>query len=212
MGVRSWRLVGLDSVRAKRVFTDETLWSQMDLRSDEETAQLRERLEPYLLLIPEVEHKVIDAYFRGLTEQEIAAHYGCSQAAVSYRLTRAVQRLKWWVNRPPKPETFRNDILAALERSFYQTKWPLNERASLVEYAIDESSVTRAQERAEQITGSKWSNTMVRNWCIQVEKRLTGASLEYFQYSFRHGKGMVHEAVSEAHVIGKLSRETKGKL
>lgn len=72
-----------------------------DFEEHEETPLNIEDLEPYLDKLPDREVDLIDMYYRANKKQkEIAAFFSISQGAVSHRLTRARNRLKFLRDMP----------------------------------------------------------------------------------------------------------------
>mgnify|MGYP001598375867 FL=1 len=136
----------------------------------------------------------------GLTERELAEHYECSHAALSYRLGRAVQRLKWWVSRPEKPEGFRTELDRVMRTP---------REAIAVEVFADAASFAWALERVHLATKSA---STIRNWVNRAMTLVTPEAAAYMAYSLK-GLGLVYEAVTrdESKYVGSLSRNTKGK-
>ena len=76
-----------------------------------------ERIEPLLARIPEREADLIDLYFLHLKRQaDIASIFGVTQAAVSYRLARGLERIKFLLSIPQvTEEQLRADLAAVFE-------------------------------------------------------------------------------------------------
>ena len=90
-----------------------------------------------LALLPPVEEDVLRLSALGLKQSAIASLLGATQSAISYRLVRARQRLRWLVARPPRPEDFEEEMVRLVGE-----KW-----GPVVATAIDSSSQTRAAEQ-----------------------------------------------------------------
>lgn len=83
--------------------------------SDPELARkLHSRLDELLPLLPDVEQELLEFEARGILQKDVAVLYRSTQSAVSYRLHKARQRLKWLIGRPPKPASFVQDLEQAL--------------------------------------------------------------------------------------------------
>jgi hypothetical protein len=80
-----------------------------------EAASYEEEIKPLLDRIPEREADLIHLYFLLRKKQaEIAAIFGITQAAVSYRLDRGLQRLKFLLSIPQvDPDEMREDLARA---------------------------------------------------------------------------------------------------
>lgn len=63
-------------------------------------AELLTRLRVLIDLLPEIERRLLLAYFDGVTQPELAGMYGVSQPAVHWRLRRAKERLAWTASLP----------------------------------------------------------------------------------------------------------------
>lgn len=73
----------------------------LEYRSEEDTHRDIEEILPLLDLLPQNEADMLElAYFHKKSQNEIALIWGCTQANVTYRLHRAVKRLKFLIKYP----------------------------------------------------------------------------------------------------------------
>lgn len=72
-------------------------------------------LTPLLERIPKTEREIVYLYYtKGKRQREIARVYGVTQAAISYRLHRAVARMRFIASLPRVTEEGMRDVLAEL--------------------------------------------------------------------------------------------------
>lgn len=92
-------------------FTEEEVENVIDESLEEEfdsifsTASYEDRIAPLLNRIPEREADLIDLYYiKKKRQADIAAIFGVTQAAISYRLDRGLQRIKFLLEIPDVTE------------------------------------------------------------------------------------------------------------
>lgn len=90
-----------------------------------------------LALLPPVEEDILRLSALGLNQYAIASLLGATQSAISYRLVRARQRLRWLASRPPRPDDFDEEMIRLVGE-----RW-----GPIVATAIDSNSQTRAAEQ-----------------------------------------------------------------
>ena len=113
--------------------------------------------------IPAREVDYLRLTFEGVKQEQIAAVFGVSQAAVSYRIRRAVLRLQWLQTVPVlEPEA---DFMLALD--------DLRKRDRLVLWAVYlTTSQSKSKELMERWTGQRWSQGRIRQTVLSAFRRL----------------------------------------
>lgn len=111
-------LISVDPYEIANRFPDPSPFYEMenpDDPADSDLASLNyeNEIEPILPKIPDREADLIEMYYRHKMRQASIAHYfGVTQAAVSYRLDRGIQRIKFLTSMPQlEEEIMRKDLL-----------------------------------------------------------------------------------------------------
>lgn len=94
------------------------VYENVEYRTEEEVSLDLESLKPYFDRIPKPEADMIElSFFKAKTQEEIAQIWGCTQAAVCYRVRRGIERLRFLVNYPEiDVKKMEEDLVHLLER------------------------------------------------------------------------------------------------
>jgi Sigma-70, region 4 len=137
------------------------------------TGRLAAALAPYLHRLPAIEADVLQLYYiKHTTQNDLANMFACSQANISYMISRATQRLRFLIEYPELSEAeIRRDLTGVLD--------PLDVEIACALYA------TGVQSHAAAALG--WTQGRVRHrllkFVVQLDAlRTTNPALEpYFK-------------------------------
>ncbi|MCB9584567.1 MAG: hypothetical protein H6718_04185 [Polyangiaceae bacterium] len=115
------------------------------------------KIEPLLDRLPEREADIVQLYFQlGKKQSEIAGVFGITQAAVSYRLQRAVRRLKFYVDMPTfDPQELRADLMTVIPETPIVDVLVSIADTSCQSATAEELRVTQGSVRARLMTGTR---------------------------------------------------------
>ncbi len=99
----SWAIVEARAPESQGLWTD---WSP------EHREVLMARFDELIKKIPPIEADILELTLEGCFQKDIGDFFGVDQVAISYRLRRGIERLKWLVEWPPKPDSWDADITA----------------------------------------------------------------------------------------------------
>jgi DNA-binding CsgD family transcriptional regulator len=164
-----------------------SLWDEYNPSSYSD--EQRERVHAAIEMLPATEIDMIDLVMRGVTQEQIGEHFGLTQAGVSYRLMKARRRIKWILERPPRPETLEDDLrdafakcrgsaevreqwLAMVLHLSESTSQALTARVFNVDPTVPRNNFRRALKRLEilgRIESYRYLATLNGNWNILHE-------------------------------------------